>query len=509
MAFLPQGQQQQEQDQQQDQGQIPVIPSFQGSGGPSTGEGAGTGVQNTASPAGSPTSPWQNVSAYLQANAGQAGDVADTIGGNLTNQYNAANQGIQNVQKNFGQQIESARIPLNQQLAEQAATTPGQFAKDPNNVAAFQKMFNASYGGPQDFSHSQDYSALQSQIQNAQKQAALVNQGTPGLMTLLQQAESQGGRNPTQGVTALDSLLLQEDPNNFSKLSAAAKPFSGLTSYLGQTQTGLDAAAQKAAQEAAATKSQLQNQFIGQGGVAPTMQNKLNQELQGASKKATNYNQTVADTIAALNEGRPLQDTYPNYVQSNIDPSGILAALNPYGMSTGVFQNMIAMGFPTVAPNALAQYYNAPDQLKQPGLENVMTPEEFADAQALNTLLGQSAIGVPEQLGQQFKVPTDYGSFNGRGAAQGLYDSIKGYADPGGYLANLGNDQMNNAWLSDMQTLAAWLGISGPATPPPPTPVPAGPGLGEDGGPPYLQPIEPIPPTGGGGGRHFYTRAAP
>jgi len=512
MAFLPQDQQDTtQQGQQQNQvPAVPQIPTLQGTSGPTASSSSGTGSTNTASaPGAAPSAPWQNISSYLNANAGQAGNVADTIAGNLQSQYNTANQGIQQAQQNFGQQIESARVPLNSDVATRAAQTPGQFVQNPNDVAAFQKMFNASYGGPQDFSHTQDYSDLQGKVLAAQKQASLVNQGTPGLMTLLQQAEGANGANPTQGVTALDSLLLQEDPNNFTKVSDAAKPFGSLTDYLSSTQQGLDTAAQNAAKEAAATQSSLQNQFLGQGGVAPSFQNKLNQELQGAVGKAKDYNQTIADTIAALAAGQPLQNTYPNWVQSNIDPSGTLQALNPYGTGGGIFQNMLGNGFPGVAPGMLAQFYNAPKQLNTPGLENVMTPQELADAQALNQLLGQSAVAAPTQLGQQFQVPQGYGSFDSKAATQALYDTLMNDQSA---LPQM-NDLQLDSYLNDIHTLGSWLGMPNTAypnpAPPPATPPPApgtGPGLGDGGGPPYLAP--PGGPGGTvpspGGGRHTF-----
>ncbi len=484
MAFLSQTQDQQNQQGQQ-QNQIPTvpqIPSLQGTSGGSAGQGAGTGSTNTASPGGAPSSPWQNITGYLNANAGQAGSVANTIAGNLGTQYNNANQGIQQANQNFGQQIESARVPYNATAASQAAANPTQYASDPNNVAAFQKMFNANYSGPQNFSGTSDYSNLQSQVQKAQQQAALVNQGTPGLMTLLQQAESANGKNPTQGVTALDSLLLQEDPNNFATLATAAKPFAGLTDYLGQTQTGLDTAAQNAAKEAAATQSQVQNQFIGQGGVVPTYQQKLNDELQAASKQATGYNTELDNIMSALNSGKAV------YNPGRIDPSGTLQQLSSVD-GGGYFQGMLGAGFPGVGPGMLAQFYNQPKMLAQPGLQNTMTPQEFSDAQALNQLVGQNAINVPQGLDKPFSVPQTYGSFNANSATKSLYDTLM---NDQSYMGQM-NDQQIHSYLNDINTFAGWLGLPGYEGAPTPPPTPALPPPDQQG-PPYL-----TPPGGGRG----------
>jgi hypothetical protein len=477
MAFLPDDEEQQKQ-------QSGAAPTLQGTAGPNVAQSSGAGP--TSSPGAAPSSPWQNITAYLGANTGQAGKVADVLSGNLQNQYNTANQAIGQAQQNYSQQIEGARNPFNQDVATRAAASPSQFNQNPNDVAAFQKMYSGAYNGPQSFSGSPDYSNLVSQVEKGQKQASLVNQGTPGMMTLLQQSEAANGRNPSQGVTALDSLLLQEAPENYSRISAAAAPFAGLTDYLSTTQKGLDTAAQNAAKEAADTGSQLQGQFIGPKGVAPQLQDTLNQNLQSASKKAADYNTSISSIIDKLNNGQPLtqQESY------QIDPAGTLQTLNPYGTGGGVFTNMLGQGF--VAPGILSQYYNAPGQIAQPGLENVMTPEQLADAQALNQLLGQDAVAAPAQLGKAFTVPESIGSFRDKDALQGLYDSLQNWQSA---LPTMDSSHQNS-WLTDMQMLASYLGQSSPYTGPGIQPVDQPQiGLGPNGEGPYLQPN--APRTGG------------
>lgn len=484
MAFLPNQQDPNQQQQGQQQGQIPqvpLIPTLQGTSGPSASQSSGTGVTNTATPGGAPSSPWQNVSSYLAANSGQAGSVADVLAGNLTSQYNTANQGIQGAQQNFGQQIESARIPYNQQVADAAKASPSGFAQDPNNVAAFQKMYNATYGGPQDFSHTQNYSDLAGQVQKAQGQAALVNQGTPGLMTLLQQAETQGGKTPTQGVTALDSLLLQENPSNFGKINAAAQPFAGLTDYLASTQKGLDTSAQQAAQEAAATQQNLQNQYVGPGGVIPSFTDRLNTSLQGAQKQSQDYNSMISNIISELGGGQRLSPTE----EFNLDPSGY------YGASYGALQ--MANQYPGIQPGMLAQYYQQPPQMAQtPSLSNVANPQDFADAAALAQLTGQPNPLGGYQPGPAYKTPTGYGSFQGQDALNAI-------------LGQLTSDQsylpyMNDTQIANYPTIYNYIqGLATGSNTPPPVGEPL---------PPLPFPLQPPGVTSGGtqpgGGRAFY-----
>lgn len=510
MAFLPSTQ---DETQTQNQGAnsqvtpVPTIPTLQGTSGPSASTGSGTqaGTTNTASPGAAPSAPWQNITTYLNANAPNANQVAQSIAGNLTNQYNTANQAITDTGTNFTNQVNGANIAEDPNMLQSASSNPGQFVQDPNNVTAFQKQYNASYGGPSSFSGTSDFSNLQNQVLQAQNQAALANQGTSGIQTLLQQTET----NPSVGVNNLDNLLLQEDPTNFQTIQNAAAPFSNLTAALGSQQTSLDQLAQQAAQGTAQTAQDYQNAFVGPKGVIPTFQNNFNQEMQTASGQATGYNQQLSDIIAALGSGKSLQNTYPNFVESNVDPSGTLEALNPYGQSTGVFQNMLAEGLPGVAPGTLGTYFTADPQVAQPGAQNVMTPEEFQNANAINQLVGQNAINVPQSLGPQFKAPTQYGSFDSQGALNGLYQALQGDQS---MLPQMSPDQQSS-WLADIQQLASWLGQPSTNYPNPtpiaPTPPPApgtGPGLGAGGGPPYLQPPN-APPSGTtnpGGGRHFF-----
>lgn len=476
MAYLP------DQDEEQNQNQsgtTPNIPSFQGTAGPTVSQSSGTSAPS--SPGAAPTSPWQNITNYLGANTGQAGQVADVLAGNLQNTYNTANQAIGQTQTDYAQRIEGARNPYNQDLATRAAASPTSVAGNANDAAAFKKMYSGAYQGPQNFSGSSEYSNLVSQVEKGQKQAALLNQGTPGLMTLLQQSEAANGRSPSQGVTALDSLLLQEAPENFARLTAAASPFAGLTDYLSTTQRGLDTAAQNAAKEAAETGSKLQSAFIGPKGIAPTFQDTLNQSLQSASKQATDYNTQITTILNKLNNGQPLTQAEAY----KIDPEGTLQTINPYGTGGGVFGNMLEQGF--VGPSILAQYYNTPGQVAQPMLENVMTPEQLADAKALNQLLGDETISAPDQLGNAFSVPETVGSFRGKDALQGLYDSLSSWESA---LPQMDSTRQSS-WLTDMQVLASYLGLPSPYQGPGITPVDEPQiGLGPDGGPPYLQPTE-------------------
>lgn len=491
MAFLPDAQDQSQTGTQQTNQNpvVPTIPSLQGTGGPSTGAGTGAGQTNTASPGAAPSAPWQNITTYLQANAPQANQVANTIAGNLTNQYNTANQAISDAGTNFTGQINSANVAENKDMLNAASTDPTKFASDPNNVTAFQKQYNANYGGPADFSHSSDFANIQNQVIQANQQAALAGQGESGLATLMQQAE----KNPTQGITDLDTLLLQQDPNNYQTVQNAAAPFSNLAGALSGQQTTLDQLAQQAAQGTAQTKQDYQNAFIGPNGVVPGFQSDLNSRLQGASKQTSDYNNSMSNILAQLGAGKPItpQQSFA------IDPGGALQNLMPYGGNGAVFTDMVGNGFPGVNPGMLAQYYTPHPQLNQPGLGNIETNDDVAKGQALNQLLG-SDQGILAPQAAPWQLPSSMGTYNDQGALQGLYDTLENDKSA---LPQM-SDQQLQSYLADYKQLSNWLGLPGAAnpTPLPPTtdPTPTG--------PPYLAP--PGGPggtvTSPGGGRHTF-----
>jgi hypothetical protein len=455
--------------------QVPQIPTLQGASGPtaSSGTGTQTGTTNTAfgGPGAAPSQPWQNISTYLDANAGQAGNVAGKIAGDLTSQYNTANQAITDETPAFTGQVQAGTTATNQSLLDSAAKDPTTFAKDPNNVQAFQNQLNAKYTGPTDFSHSADYTALQGQVLKGQQNAGLANQGTAGINTLLQNSEG----NQSQGASALDSLLLQENPTNFSTIQSAATPFAGLTSYLNQTQTGLDAAAQKGATDTAATAQNAQGQFNGPGGVVPTFQNQLNSTVQANQSKSQAFNTESSDIIARLGSGQPLTQQE----QFDVDPTGGLSAVNPFGTSTGVYQNMLANGLPGGSPGILGQYYTPADQTAPASLANSATVDQRAEANALNQLMGSSQFQIPSS-NTQFYLPQSPGSYNDKAMFQGLFDQLNNNKS---VMPQLTPEQQNS-YLTDIQTLGGYLGmptVPNPGAPPPadnPTPT----------GPPYLAP---------------------
>lgn len=271
--------------QQQQQGQgVPGQSATQSSAPVPTAGAPGAGPTGAKTPTGaaSPTSaaqPFTNLQAYLTANAPQIQSQANTISGNLTNQYGQVMNDIGAGTQAFNQQVSQGYTPENTQMVQQATTAPSTFVQDPNNVTAFQSQLNDQYVGPTNFEGTTGYSGLNSEVTDAAANADLFN--TPsGLQTYLQGTE----KNPTPGISMLDSVLLQQSPEAIQQVQKAASPFSQLPQYLSDQVTTADqgvgtatANANKAAQD---SQTALLNAITGinqtVGGEQTNAQNSVN-----------------------------------------------------------------------------------------------------------------------------------------------------------------------------------------------------------------------------------------
>jgi len=162
-----------------------------------------------------------DVSSYLSQNQPQAQRLASNIGQNVVQAGNQARQAVGNTQNTFNQQLQTSRVPYNQDLANRAATDPRSFYRqatptppqptgnrkmkginyltrsgggggegrfknlmpaltqvqqplvdvnspiNPEDVAAFQRMRDAEYKGPMDLTGIEGYQEAVGQGANA------------------------------------------------------------------------------------------------------------------------------------------------------------------------------------------------------------------------------------------------------------------------------------------------------------------------------------------------------
>ncbi len=376
MAFLPQD----EQNQNAPQGQTTNNPQNGGAGLPPQGAGGSVGAATGGAKAGSSpatgTSTQFGSSAsklgdYLSANAPQIQNQANNIVGGLNNQYGQVNQDITNAANQFQSQVQGGYAASNPDVVNQAKNDVTGFAKDPNNVKAFQSQYNNAYTGPQNFEGTDQYGNIQNEVNSAVQNANLL-QSPAGLQSYL--AGTQ--KNPTRASTTLDQLLLNGNPQAQASIQGAAKQFGGLTDQFGNVTSQADQSVQ-AAQQAA----QQSNQYA-------------HQQIQPV---ASNFN-TGLQTAAQQAEAQ--RNAYNN-------------SLNQfYGQATPIGQNI---------NNYLAQMYGQPSIENQssdfinknPLITNPITtaqsatPEQYQQAAALSQLLGQDYTSPLDQanIGQAGTAP--------------------------------------------------------------------------------------------------------
>ena len=358
-------------------------------GGGSAGAGQ-TGGGATGASTGSPTqfgSSASKLGDYLTANAPQIQGQADKVAGGLNTQYQGLQNEVAQGGQQFGQQVQGGYAAPNQDIVNQATSNPTQFASDPNNVKGFQAQYNDAYTGPSSYEGSTPYTNIQGEVSKAVQGAGQL--GTQaGLQSYL--AGTQGG-NQTQASNTLDTLLLQGNPGAQQTVQNAAGQFGGLNNQLSQSVTAQDQGVQ-AAQQAAQNAAQ-----YAQGQFNPVVQNFGDQITQGAN--TAEAGRTAYNTAQQQNYNQltPMQQ----YLQQYLGNSGV-----------------------TMDNNPLTPYLNMTPVTNPITTANYATPDQYAEAAALQQL-GGNGTNVPlnqsnlSQAGTAPNVPTLPG-YNMRDLTQNL-----------------------------------------------------------------------------------------
>ena len=426
MAFAPDPNQPAEQNLPGATGMQPVPTSAAPGAGPGGSTKAPTGAPNQQAPA----QPFTNLHSYLTANQPQVQQQADTIAGNLTNQYGQVQSDINAGTTAFNNQVGAGYAPDNPTLIQQAAANPAQFVQTPGNTQAFKSILNDQYSGPSNFEGTAGYTSLNNEVTQDAANAALVN--TPaGLQTYLEGSET----NPTQGENLLDSVLLNQSPAAIQEVQAAATPFSQLPTTLANDVTTADQGVTSAQAAATAAQQDAQNS------INPTVtafEQALASEVPAAQAQENAYNQTVNANAAALNP--------------------INTALNSFDESTGLN-----------VTNPLTAYLAQQPVTTAANSANVATPAQYAEDAALAQLLG---TGYTPQLNQAnageagtFSVPTAQ-TENAQSLAQQIADAAT-QAEWGtvanSEFDNSANPETYQQLLNNNQSIGDQMGATTPA----------------------------------------------
>jgi len=370
----------------------PTTPLPPQSGGSS---GAGAQGKGAAPGVGTPTQFGSNaakLSDYLAANKDQVQNFGNQVAGNLTQGFNQAQGAIDQGFNNFNQQVNQSYTPPDASKVSQAASNPADFAKDPNNVSQFQGWWNNQYTGPQNFESTQPYSDINNQVNQAVQNASLV--GTEGgLGTYLGNA---GYNDTTPGMRSLDTALLQRSPDSSQAIRDAAKPYAGLNDYLSGKTQAADQAATTAQQAADQARTGLQNQFTGPGGVIPTFQNNLQNEVTTAQNQAQQRYQDAANAVKSLDVNN-LENNPQTFADlgfgSPTSPNSFSNQITNYNYKIGQLQK----NGQNATPFDFSTYLNPANSQASINAANIASPEEYANLGALGQLTGQDLSSILNQ----------------------------------------------------------------------------------------------------------------
>jgi hypothetical protein len=363
--------------------------------GSAVGSGAGDKTPNQPSSSVAPA-PFTNLGSYLAVNAPQIQGMAEKVSGQLGETYNTAKGAVDTGAQGVQSAINAGYAAPNQELVNQAATNPTEFAAKPENVSAFQAQYNDKYTGPASAEVTPDYTTAQGAVQNAVNEAANVgNYG--GLQSYL---TNNLETNPTQAISALDTALLNQSPEAIQTVNTAAQKFPDLNTYFAnqiaaQNQNITDA--QKAAAENAAA---VQNQFTGEGGVLPTFNADIEKRLADAKAAGLSENQAAAQILADMSAGKGTPASISSLVPSTFSQEDILKNL-------GILKNTYGQDFD------LSGYLTSLSPDAQFTQANIAKPEDYAKAAALKQLLGMDYTGLnPADIAQAGTAPKNLSTFD-------------------------------------------------------------------------------------------------
>lgn len=414
MAFVPDTNDPNAQNQPGQQSPMNQAPqTATGGASTSTNVPAGTSQGAASVPGSTQAPPVQDLQAYLTANAPQAVGMGQQIAGGLNQEYQTAVGNVNSAQTAQDQSIQSGSVAPNTDLVSSAAADPTQFVQNPQNVQDFLAQENAQYTGPSADTTTAAINSVNLPTAPDVSQEAGVHQLVRGMET-----------NPTTGMENLDSLLLQENPDAMAPIQAATPQFANLPGLQTSAATTESNAIDKAIADAQAAQAGVQTAFNGPGGVVPTFQAGVNQELTNDIGQANTYNEGLNKLISELNGASSgisgLNSAVGSY-NSQIAPTtadinnNINAVSGIPESQHDIFTGLTPSGDIAVDRGIIAGMQNpltvqslpaTPSAVGMPTINQAATPQDIAKQNALETLLGSNYTPNFNATGQTtFKSP--------------------------------------------------------------------------------------------------------
>lgn len=236
--------QDEEKDQEATQPAQPVVTLRGASGGQglaNQGPNTGASLTNTAQPANQSRSSgtFTNLNKYLDANRAGAANIGNRVATEVGNQASKATQDINQAGANFGRRVNEGTNQFNENLTNEAVNDATNFVNDPNKVSQLQKQKSGEFGGPTNFTGSDEANTALASKQKAEETAGLT--GTVGGRQEL--IRNTNKANPySQGGLSLNQFLVQNNSGALGKVLDSAQASKGLGGQLTNTQTTADQA---------------------------------------------------------------------------------------------------------------------------------------------------------------------------------------------------------------------------------------------------------------------------
>lgn len=348
--------------------------------------GAGAGAAGGASPstgmpsttiAVQPQQPEQkfaSVQDYLKTNQPQGEEMANKFVSGLQSTAEQEKGAIGNAAQGAQTDINAGTTAYNPTLINEAKTTPTAVAGNEQKLNDFLKQWNASYTGPSTFENTTQYTDAAKAAQEANAKSEQLKT-TGGREQLIQDTFNVYG----QGNKGLDQALL-ESSSAFPTIQQQIQPqFASMKDYLASQSGNVNAAATKAAQDTAAAQTNTRNAF---GTSLTDFQGNLNTETKAAQDTATALVNKYRDDLQSGNSAK---------VEADLTAAGTDPA-----QAKSIVSYLTALNKDYQTNPDLTNYYNYnPATSITPG--TVATPQEYANAAALQKLTGTDFSGVLNQ----------------------------------------------------------------------------------------------------------------
>lgn len=376
MPYIPDDEEQQNKDQNQ---------AVQISGASPTTDSTGSAAPANGSKKELNTgSGYQNLDKYLQANSSQnfGGQVVDKVQGDV----NKAQNNINDASTSFSNKVNSANyVPTSDQINSAVANPTSA------NPADYQKWESQTYSGPKTVT-GDDYNNLWSNTNNASTKAGYLS-SDPGRYTLLD--SYYGTPSYNQGQKGLDNLLIQNQQGIGSQISNVQDQANQLKGTAQAQQDSLQNQASTKAAEVQNSAQAARNAVgVDSSGNVITDPNAVGYGAIG--KGYTGVNTAVTDANSA-------RANQVNQLKKDL-ASGNLSA-EELGM-TGLTAGQQLYNLPD-----LTSYVQAGSDLTK---DQVMTPEQRANIQALSQLAGVTdTFAANPSIAQNSAYTFNTGSFKG------------------------------------------------------------------------------------------------